>query len=78
MSFGNVLIFGDSYSTFEAWIPEGNASYYPPTTESRPMIDDVKDTWWHSLITETNSNLVLNESWSGSTVGYTGYDGADT
>ena len=61
MSFGNVLIFGDSYSTFKGWIPEGNASYYPPTTESRPMIDDVKDTWWHSLMTETKSYPLLFE-----------------
>ena len=23
MSLGNVLIFGDSYSTFKGWLPEG-------------------------------------------------------
>ena len=78
MSFGNVLIFGDSYSTFKDWIPAGHASYYPPVIESRPMIAKVEDTWWHALITETDSKLLLNESWSGSTIGYTGYDGADT
>ena len=78
MTFGNVLIFGDSYSTFKDWIPQGHACYYPPTIESRPMIDKVSDTWWHSLISETNSTLLLNESWSGSTVGYTSYGGADT
>ena len=78
MSFGKVLIFGDSYSTFNGWIPEGNAYYYPPTLDSRPIVDKVEETWWHSLITETGSELVLNESWSGSTIGYTGYGGADT
>ncbi len=78
MSFGNVLIFGDSYSTFKGWIPEGHISYYPPVIESRPMIANVGDTWWHALITETDSKLLLNESWSGSTIGYTGYGGADT
>ena len=78
MSFGNVLIFGDSYSTFKGWIPEGHISYYPPVIESRPMIANVGDTWWHALINETGSTLVLNESWSGSTVGYTGYNGVDT
>ena len=78
MNFGNVLIFGDSYSTFSGWIPEGHAAYYPPTLDTRPMIDKVEDTWWHALIRETDSHLLLNESWSGSTVGYTGYGGADT
>ena len=78
MNFGNVLIFGDSYSTFAGWVPEGHACYYPPTIPERPMIDKVEDTWWHSLISETGSSLVLNESWSGSTMGYTGYGGADT
>ena len=27
---------------------------------------------------ETNSNMVMNDSWSGSTVGYTGYEGENT
>ena len=78
MTFRNVLIFGDSYSTFKDWIPQGYAFYYPPSIERWPMIDKVSDTWWHSLISETNSTLLLNESWSGSTVGYTSYDGKDT
>jgi len=78
MTFKNVLIFGDSYSTYLGWIPEGNAAYYPTTAEGRPQLKDVTETWWHALITETDSTLVLNESWSGSTIGYTGYNGADT
>ena len=28
MNFKNVLIFGDSYSTFEDYIPNGFAVYY--------------------------------------------------
>ena len=78
MKFGNVLIFGDSYSTFKGYIPEGYISYYPTTLKERPMIDKVCDTWWHALISETNSTLLLNNSWSGSTIGYTGYSGSDT
>ena len=78
MKFGNVLIFGDSYSTFKGWVPKGNAVYYPPIIEGRPKITEVSDTWWHAFINETDSALVLNESWSGSTIGYTGYGGADT
>ena len=30
------------------------------------------------LINETGANLIRNDSWSGSTVGYTGYNGNDT
>ena len=78
MTFKNTVIFGDSYSTFKGHIPEGYAFYYPPTIPERPMIDDVADTWWWALMKETNSNLVRNDSWSGSTIGYTGYNGADT
>lgn len=77
MTFGNVLIFGDSYSTFKDCVPKGYAVYYTTERATGPNITDVSDTWWHSLITETSSNLVLNDSWSGSTIGYTGYNGAD-
>ena len=34
-------------------------------------------TWWHQVITEANLNLVLNNSWSGSTICYTGYNNTD-
>ena len=78
MIFGNVLIFGDSYSTYKGHIPEGYSFYYPPSIPERPSLPDVNDTWWKSLINETESTLILNNSWSGSTMGYTGYDGADT
>ena len=77
MSFGNILIFGDSYSTFKDMIPEGYAWYYPPTIEGRPKLTSPEETWWNLLLKETNSTLLLNDSWSGSTIGYTGYDGAD-
>ena len=78
MNFGKVLIFGDSYSTFEGYIPEGYAFYYPPSLSTRPSLPDVNFTWWKALINETASTLILNNSWSGSTMGYTGYNGADT
>ena len=68
MNFGNVLIFGDSYSTFADYIPEGYAAYYSPQHKEFEDVTSVTATWWHKLITETGSNLVLNNSWSGSTV----------
>ena len=73
-SFGNVLIFGDSYSTFEGHIPEGYATHYSPTA-TNTNVNNVEDTWWHQVISESGSNLVMNNSWSGSTVCYTGYGG---
>lgn len=75
MSLGNVLIFGDSYSTFKGFIPQGYVDYYRP--EGNPQTDllHVEETWWHKLITKTESTLLLNDSWSGSTVCNTGYNG---
>ena len=78
MKVGKVLIFGDSYSTYTGYVPEGYACYYPPTNLERPSLGGVNETWWHSLISETSSELILNDSWSVSTVVYYGYGRADT
>lgn len=75
MSLGNVLIFGDSYSTFEGYIPEGYACYYIPRDKAETDVRHVEETWWHQVINETGSTLLLNDSWSGSTVCNTGYGG---
>ena len=66
----NVLIIGDSYSTFRGYIPEGYAVYYDEN--SGTDVFKVENTWWHRFVSETGINLVLNDSWSGSTVCYTG------
>lgn len=76
MTFNNVLILGDSYSTFGGFIPESYEAYYSKTSEKSDL-HDVRDTWWHSLFKETNSNLIHNNSWSGSPICYTGYGGVD-
>ena len=77
MTFKNVLIFGDSYSTFEGYIPEGYKTYYSETERSGTGVTAVEETWWHQLLSETNSTLIQNNSWSGSTVCYTGWDFED-
>jgi len=62
----SLVILGDSYSTFEGCIPEGNYVYYP-----NPDIPDVAcadDTWWRQLIARRNLRLLMNDSFSGSTV----------
>ncbi len=68
-----ILIFGDSYSTFKGYVPEGYAVYYP--REEAVTVQDVSKTWWYMLASETESEIVLNNSWSGSTICNTGYQG---
>lgn len=77
MKLGNIMIFGDSYSTYEGYIPEGYAKYYSGHRTGEPDVSDVKNTWWGRLIDATDANLLQNNSWSGSTIGYTGYDNRD-
>lgn len=84
---GNIFILGDSYSTFEGYIPQECIAYY--TTQGpgylrdgsglQPCDDDVCDvtqTWWYSLAKE-NGNLLENCSFSGTTICNTGYNGVD-
>lgn len=74
LSLGNVMILGDSHSTFAGYIPDDYISWYKPENDTNDVIR-VEDTWWHLLINNTtNSNLVLNASYSGSSISYTGYD----
>ena len=73
----NTLIFGDSYSTFKGYIPEGYAAYYSENERPETDVTKVTQTWWHQVVQEAKFNLVLNNSWSGSTVGYTGYNNTD-
>ena len=68
----NILILGDSYSTFEGCIPEGYATYYPALDVTR-----AEQTWWSRVLRATGARLAQNNSWSGSTVCHTAYDGVD-
>ena len=75
---GNVMIFGDSYSTYKGHIPEGYAFYYSSdeAVPERPeSLMELSSTWWQRLIDKTGARLVRNDSWSGSTICYTGYEG---
>ena len=72
------IIFGDSYSTHLNHIPRGYAHYYcdggrapdQPVTNMR-----MQQTWWGQMMERTGATLVRNDSWSGTTIGYTGYAG---
>lgn len=73
-----VSILGDSYSTFDGYIPQGNASWYFTNTQNgRTDVTDVRQTWWWQLISEGGYILGSNESYSGATISYTGYRGED-
>lgn len=73
-----VSVLGDSYSTFEGYVPEGNRVWYSPkVVNDRTDVTDVRQTWWWQLITEGGYILGVNESYSGATVSYTGYHGND-
>ncbi len=74
---GNLFIIGDSYSTYEGYIPEGFCPFY--TIEGREGNDviSVDQTWWKILIDNSDAELIQNCSWSGTTICNTGYEGAD-
>ena len=72
------VIFGDSYSTHKDYIPEGYPHYYcdEGRAPDQPVTKmTMEQTWWGQMIGLTKAELVLNDSWSGSTIGYTGYAG---
>lgn len=73
----NVLIIGDSYSTFENYIPEGYGCFYKEGGRPQTDVTKVTETWWHPVIKEKGLTLVLNESWAGTTVGHAGYNNED-
>lgn len=69
-----VSIIGDSYSAFAGWIPEGNSISYDGTYNG---VTSVSNMWWFKVIQKFNMSLMLNESWSGSTICNTGYNASD-
>ena len=73
----NTIIFGDSYSTFDKYIPDGYGGYYSENSRPETDVTKVYETWWYQVITEAGLNLVLNDSWSGSPISYLGHNGRD-
>ena len=74
----SISILGDSYSTFEGYVtPATNEMWYYEESGERTDVDDVTQTWWWQVAKEGGYRLCVNNSYSGSTVGYRGYDGND-
>ena len=69
-----ISILGDSYSTFNGWIPKGNSIWYPNKNND---VKKVESCWWYLAVEMLGGKLEKNESWSGSTICYTGYHGND-
>ena len=74
----SVSVLGDSYSTFEGFVsPATNEMWYYEETRDNTDVDDVTQTWWWRFIKENGYKLCVNNSYSGSTIGYYGYAGND-
>lgn len=72
-----VVVFGDSYSTYEGHIPEGYACWYFDESEMQNDCHCVDSTWWKRVCDDEGFTLLLNSSYSGATICNTGYNGDD-
>ena len=74
----SISVLGDSYSTFEGYVtPSTNEMWYFEESGNRTDVNDVTQTWWWQVAKQGGYRLCVNNSYSGSTVGYRGYDGND-
>ncbi|MBE7045065.1 MAG: hypothetical protein E7397_06005 [Ruminococcaceae bacterium] len=64
----NIFIMGDSYSTYDGYIPKGYSFYYSDERTENPIVRGVEKTWWNILAVENNLNITINDSFSGSTI----------
>lgn len=71
-----VSIMGDSYSTFLGHIPPYYAVYYPRPAEVND-VQEVEQMWWSLFVASGDYVLEKVDSWSGSTICNTSYDGSD-
>lgn len=70
-------VLGDSYSTFAGMVnPDTNYIWYDSAQVNRGGTDvsDASQMWWSILADSLGMKLVQNNSFSGSTIGYHGYD----
>ncbi len=68
LKLGNTLIIGDSYSTFEGYIPKGYDTWYSEKITNETDVDKVEQTWWYKVFSAKGNDLVRNDSYSGSTI----------
>ncbi len=61
-------VLGDSISTLEWYSRPREASFYDAEKKRVSGIATVADTWWGNVIARLGGRLLVNDSWSGSTV----------
>lgn len=61
-------ILGDSISTFEGITEPKTAVYYDTNRKLSSGVVTLADTWWWKVIERLGGRLLVNNSWSGSTV----------
>ncbi len=67
-------ILGDSYSTFKGYVtPKTNLCFYRPVSKFNNNVHEVTKTWWWILQNNMGYKLLVNNSYSGSTICNTGY-----
>ena len=72
-----VAVLGDSYSTFEGFIPKGYATWYTTAVQKVTDVNKVEQTWWWQVIKEGGYKMGNINSYSGSTICNTGYRDED-
>lgn len=77
MDLGNIFILGDSYSTFTGIIPEGYGAWYTPEPKPETDVTKAAQIWHQRLLEQVSGQILMNDSWSGSTICCTGYEGKD-
>lgn len=75
-------ILGDSYSTFEGHVfPDTNECWYRPEERfefaAKNDVREPEQMWWYLLSKNKGWKLEVNNSYSGATIGYLGYDNKD-
>lgn len=79
IEFDKVSILGDSYSTFQGHVdPSSNEVWYADWQTQDHDVVNVEQTWWHQLLQVLDATMDKNNSYSGSTICNTGYDGANS
>lgn len=74
-----VSVLGDSYSTYEGKVwPKWNKAWYKIDKTDATDVSAPEQTWWGLLTAEDAPyTLGVNNSFSGSTISFTGYHGND-
>ena len=78
-----IAIMGDSYSTFEGWSNKDMAGndngyyVYYPHERAQTGVDCVEKTWWYMLCQKPEFELEISNSFSGSVISNTHYNGVD-